>query len=58
MNEADFQQPNWQQTFFGSNYPTLLSIKKKYDPNSLFYGLRLVGSEAWTVANNGRMCPA
>ncbi|UKZ80017.1 hypothetical protein TrVFT333_007781 [Trichoderma virens FT-333] len=56
MNEGDFQQPNWQQTFFGTNYNTLLSIKKKYDPNSLFYGLRLVGSEAWTVGNDGRMC--
>lgn len=58
MNEGDFQQPNFQQTFFGSNYNTLLSIKKKYDPNSLFYGLRLVGSEAWTVDNSGRMCRA
>jgi hypothetical protein len=58
MNEGDFQQPNWQQTFFGANYPTLLSIKQKWDPNSLFYGLRLVGSEAWTVSNNGRMCCA
>ncbi|RFU78917.1 fad binding domain-containing [Trichoderma arundinaceum] len=58
MNEGDFQQPNWQQTFFGSNYATLLAIKKKWDPNSLFYGLRLVGSEAWTVSNNGRMCRA
>lgn len=58
MNEGDFQQPNFQQEFFGSNYNTLLSIKKKYDPNSLFWGNRLVGSEAWTVANNGRMCRA
>ncbi|KAL7932893.1 hypothetical protein V8C35DRAFT_305752 [Trichoderma chlorosporum] len=58
MNEGDFNQPNWQQTFFGSNYNALLAIKKKYDPNSLFYGLRLVGSEAWTVASNGRMCRA
>lgn len=58
MNEGDFNQPNWQQTFFGTNYPTLLSIKQKWDPNSLFYGLRLVGSEAWTVGNDGRMCRA
>ena len=57
MNEGDFQQPNWQQTFFGSNYNTLLGIKQKWDPNSLFYGNRLVGSEAWTVDASGRMCP-
>ncbi|PNP44323.1 hypothetical protein TGAMA5MH_03929 [Trichoderma gamsii] len=56
MNEGDFQQPNFQQEFFGSNYNTLLAIKKKYDPNALFWGNRLVGSEAWTVASNGRMC--
>ncbi|KAL7942698.1 hypothetical protein V8C42DRAFT_331663 [Trichoderma barbatum] len=58
MNEGDFNEPNWQQTFFGANYPKLLSIKKKYDPNFLFYGLRLVGSEAWNVGNDGRMCRA
>ncbi|KAM0450938.1 hypothetical protein ACHAO4_006330 [Trichoderma viride] len=56
MNEGDFQQPNFQQEFFGSNYNTLLAIKKKYDPNALFWGNRLVGSETWTVASNGRMC--
>ena len=56
VNEADFRQPNWQETFFGANYPALLAIKQKWDPKSVFYGLRSVGSEAWTVANNGRMC--
>ena len=58
VNEADFRQPNWQETFFGSNYAALLAIKKKWDPNSLFYGLSLVGSEAWTVGSDGRMCPS
>jgi hypothetical protein len=56
INEADFRQPNWQETFFGDNYATLLAIKRKWDPNSLFYGLRTVGSDTWTVANDGRMC--
>ncbi|KAJ4130590.1 hypothetical protein NW754_009643 [Fusarium falciforme] len=58
MNEADFRQPNWQKTFFGANYAKLLSIKRKWDPTSLFYVLKGVGSEAWTVAENGRMCRA
>lgn len=56
INEANFRQLNWQQTFFGSNYAKLLAIKKKWDPKSVFYGLSTVGSDAWTVANNGRMC--
>ncbi|KAI1136466.1 FAD-binding domain-containing protein [Hypoxylon sp. FL0543] len=56
MNEADFQQSNWQETFFGVNYPRLLRIKKKYDPNSLLYATVAVGSEAYTVDQDGRMC--
>lgn len=55
-NEADFRQPNFQETFFGANYPELLAIKQKWDPNSIFYGTKCVGSEFWTVANDGRMC--
>ena len=58
VNEADFNQPNWQQTFFGSNYAALLAIKTKWDPASLFYVLKGVGSEAWTVNADGRMCRA
>ena len=58
MNEADFQQPNWQSVFYGSNYEKLKSIKNKYDPNHVFYNLKSVGSEAWTVAKDGRMCRA
>jgi FAD/FMN-containing dehydrogenase len=58
MNEADFQQKNWQSTFYGPNYAKLKDIKKKYDPESLFYNLKSVGSEAWTVSKEGRMCRA
>ncbi|WYZ42556.1 hypothetical protein EsH8_VI_000255 [Colletotrichum jinshuiense] len=56
INEADFQQKDWQETFFGVNYPKLLDIKEKYDPKGLLYNVAAVGSEAWTVDNNGRMC--
>ncbi|KAJ4383141.1 hypothetical protein N0V85_008475 [Neurospora sp. IMI 360204] len=56
MNEANFQQPDFQHQFFGSNYDNLMCIKKKYDPTNFFYATAAVGSEAWTVANNGRMC--
>ncbi|PWI70220.1 FAD binding domain-containing protein [Purpureocillium lilacinum] len=58
MNEADFRQPNWQQTFYGSSYEKLLSIKRKWDPESVLYTLKGVGSEAWNVGNDGRMCKA
>jgi hypothetical protein len=56
LNEADFQQRNWQEDFYGSNYKRLRSVKKKYDPNDLFYATTAVGSEAWIVASDGRLC--
>ncbi|KAK6850554.1 hypothetical protein PG987_000188 [Apiospora arundinis] len=56
VNEADFRQPNWQQDFFGPNYDRLLQIKRKWDPEGRFYAIRTVGSDAWDVAADGRMC--
>ncbi|POR31105.1 Uncharacterized protein TPAR_08676 [Tolypocladium paradoxum] len=53
MNEADLQE-----NFFGASYPNLLAIKKKYDPKGLLYTVARVGSEDWTVKNDGRMCRA
>lgn len=56
MNEANFQQPNFQQAFFGCNYDALLKIKNKYDPNDIFYALTAVGSDQWVEENDGRLC--
>ncbi|KAI4604481.1 hypothetical protein KJ359_000619 [Pestalotiopsis sp. 9143b] len=56
VNEADFQQPNFQDVFWGDNYARLLEIKATYDPENFFYTRIAPGSEAWTVANDGRMC--
>lgn len=58
MNEADFNEPDWKNVFYGTNWNRLNTIKKKWDPNSFFYNFKGVGSEAWTVANDGRMCRA
>jgi len=56
MNEADPHQPDFQQVFYGSNYAKLRALKKKYDPNDLFYATTAVGSEAWAVQSNGGLC--
>jgi hypothetical protein len=58
VNEGDWRQPNFQKTFWGANYQRLLKIKKQWDPSSFFYATVGVGSEAWTVRNDGRMCRA
>lgn len=57
LNEANFEQPDWQQTFYGTNYPRLLSVKNKYDPGNLLYAKTAVGSEAWTEnPSTGALC--
>ncbi|GJD04661.1 FAD binding domain-containing protein [Colletotrichum higginsianum] len=58
INEADFNTPNWKEKFFGGNYDRLLTIKKEWDPQGVFYALKTVGSDAWNVAADGRMCRA
>jgi FAD/FMN-containing dehydrogenase len=45
VNETDYFEPDWQQSFWGVNYPRLLAIKRKYDPERLFRCHHCVGSE-------------
>jgi len=56
MNEADYLQPNFQRVFFGVNYEKLLAIKRRYDPEGFFYAAAAVGSEAWAVTDDSRLC--
>ncbi|KAI1470849.1 uncharacterized protein F4812DRAFT_450063 [Daldinia caldariorum] len=58
LNEADFRDPDWKNNFYRTNYAKLLSIKDKYDPDSLFYGPTAVGSDRWTAQPDGRLCRA
>ena len=56
LNEANFEEPDWQNEFYGSNYQRLKRIKRRYDPRGLFYGVTAVGSEAWVADRDGRLC--
>ncbi|KAF1993923.1 FAD-binding domain-containing protein, partial [Amniculicola lignicola CBS 123094] len=63
-NEADPAEPNFQKSFWGSNYARLLKIKNSVDPTGLFYSHNGVGSESWVVrdpdigvpSQNGKLC--
>ncbi|KAI0844755.1 FAD-binding domain-containing protein [Daldinia vernicosa] len=56
LSESDFQQPEWESTFYGAHYDRLGQIKSKYDPDDLFYALGGVGSERWAQKSDGRLC--
>lgn len=49
---------DWKRDFYGVNYDRLLSIKTKYDPNHIFYGLTAVGSDYWVEKDDKRLCRA
>ncbi|KAJ4163185.1 hypothetical protein LMH87_004929 [Akanthomyces muscarius] len=56
FNEMDINEPNWQYTAFGSNYPRLRAVKKKYDPEGLLWCTHCVGSEEWVPNDSGQLC--
>ncbi|KAK4159965.1 6-hydroxy-D-nicotine oxidase [Cladorrhinum sp. PSN259] len=55
-NEGDSNEPNWQNAFWGSVYPKVLAIKRKYDPNDVFWSKQSTGSERWALQNNLKLC--
>jgi FAD/FMN-containing dehydrogenase len=49
VSEGNFFDNAWQTSFWGSNYPKLAEVKKKYDPAGLFFVHHGVGSEEWSA---------
>lgn len=56
INEGDYNQPDFQRVFYGTNYQRLLDIKHEYDPEDILYARTAVGSDAWTTEPDGRLC--
>lgn len=49
VSESDYFLSDWQQAFWGSNYPRLAQLKQKFDPDGLFFTHHGVGSERWSA---------
>ncbi len=49
VSESDYFEISWQQSFWGSNHARLASVKKRYDPDGLFFVHHGVGSEEWSA---------
>lgn len=63
MNEADTEEPNFQDSFYGDHYDRLLQIKNQRDPWRVFYAVTGVASDEWKVegtrglpTQQGRLC--
>jgi FAD/FMN-containing dehydrogenase len=49
VSESNFFNRDWQADYWGVNYSKLRLIKKKYDPDGLFFVHHGVGSEEWSA---------
>jgi FAD/FMN-containing dehydrogenase len=57
VSESNYFENTWQGSYWGSNYSRLAGIKKRYDPDGLFFVHNGVGSEAWSADGFTRRGP-
>ena len=48
VSETDYFKADWQQAFWGEHYARLQAVKRRYDPDGLFFVHHSVGSEGWS----------
>ncbi|KAF9262222.1 FAD-binding domain-containing protein [Marasmius fiardii PR-910] len=56
LNEADPNEPDFEESFYGPNYDRLLAIKDRWDPEQILYGSVAVGGNRWRQTEEGRLC--
>ncbi len=49
VSESNFFEADWARAYWGPNYPRLLAVKDRYDPDGLFVLHHGVGSERWSA---------
>ena len=55
VSESNYFNRSWQDDYWGANYPRLQRIKRKYDPDGLFFVHHGVGSEEWSADGFSRL---
>jgi FAD/FMN-containing dehydrogenase len=48
LSETDYFEPDWQAAFWGGHYARLKQVKRRYDPDGLFFVHHSVGCEGWS----------
>ena len=48
VSESNYFEQDWQHAYWGTNFPRLAAVKKKYDPAGLFFVHNGVGSDEWS----------
>jgi FAD/FMN-containing dehydrogenase len=57
VSESDYFRADWQRAFWGNNYARLAQVKRRYDPDGLFFVHHGVGSEIWSADGFTRLVP-
>jgi FAD/FMN-containing dehydrogenase len=47
VSESSYFQQDWPRAYWGEHYPMLSEVKRKYDPDGLFFVHQGVGSQEW-----------
>ena len=57
VSESNYFEKDWQHSYWGTNYQRLADIKRKYDPDGLFFVHNGVGSEQWSTDGFTKLVP-